>query len=149
MANGAAEAKNGAAPCSAEMQRGRVMREAHATVRRVFQFLAQFLPEVAEQCGREWRDVESKSKAALSWWSQWPCHQMQLSENVAVDISAMLERGAHGVLAACLSWRFVTVIRLVGSHSLLVGHGSGVPCAVRIPRLGSSTCATDAAACRG
>ena len=35
------------------------MREAHATVRRVFQFLAQFLPDVAEQCGREWRDAES------------------------------------------------------------------------------------------
>ena len=62
--------------------------------------------------------------AVLSWWSKWPCHQMHLSETVAVDMSAMLERGAHGVLAACLAWRLVTVSRLVGSHSLHVGHGT-------------------------
>ena len=54
---GGAAAKQGAAMCSTEMKQGKVMSEAPATVRKVLQYLAQFLPQVArmERCGFDYR----------------------------------------------------------------------------------------------
>ena len=77
----------GATMCSAEMEREKVMSEAHATIRKVLQYFGHFLPQVAEHHGRGWKDAESmigsreqdETTAALfeSRWSKWPRYQLR------------------------------------------------------------------------
>ena len=123
------------------------------------------------QGGRGWRDAQTRTglknqdepTAALfgSRWSPWPRHQMQLWAR-GMDVPQKLQSGAHRSLAACFALRLTVVILSVGSQSNQIwngeehtvitcgprDHGYVVWCAVYIPRLESTTCATSGhAAC--